>query len=110
LIKMQKTSAVASEKDTLINSVKAKLTPAHAKELRSKPLAVVREVVKALAGSAPITHSTARQAAVPAPRDIQVEGKIARQLGHDPKAVAAEAAPDTATRSSSALPSCRVGR
>lgn len=88
LVANMKSASASSERARLLASAKDRLTPAAAKSLANKPLAVVREVIASLPK---LPKSTAR-----APRverdgegDIEFSGSAARQLGVDPAKVRA---------------------
>ena len=86
LVAQMKAASASGERAKLIASAKDRLTPAAAKSLASKPLAVVREVIAALP---PLPKSTARapQVARADAADIEFSGKAAAQLGVDPAKV-----------------------
>ncbi len=85
LVAQMKSASASGERARLIASAKDRLTPAAAKSLASKPLAVVREVIAALP---PLPKSTARAPQVArADADIEFSGKAAAQLGVDPAKV-----------------------
>lgn len=88
LVANMKAASASGERARLLASAKDRLTPAAAKSLAAKPLAVVREVIASLPK---LPKSTAR-----APRverdgegDIEFSGSAARQLGVDPAKVKA---------------------
>lgn len=88
LVANMKAASASGERTRLLASAKDRLTPAAAKSLATKPLAVVREVIASLPK---LPKSTAR-----APRverdgegDIEFSGSAARQLGVDPAKVKA---------------------
>jgi ATP-dependent Clp protease protease subunit len=78
-------SLASSEKTELINTVKDRLGPAEAKALASKPMSVVRQVVKALkAAPAPAKPRSIQQGTVKAAAPRIVYDTLAKSLNLDP--------------------------